>query len=148
MNVLAEDYKDRQENPLYATCMDVIMRANPVSYKEGTVMCQALMELVDEWYGERLKKEVKEFAEEYAKEFAEEFKEKETKRVAEKASITTIISLICKKKKKKKSEEQIVDELEIEPKLVQQICQAIVELSEDASCDDIYLRWSEMFLAG
>ena len=91
LNVLAEEYKGRYRNPLYATCMDVIMRANQNSYKkEGDFMCQALMELVDELYGDRLKveaaelaaKQVAEQAKELAKEQAKELAKEQAKELA------------------------------------------------------------------
>ena len=128
-------------------------------------MCQALMELVDELYGDRLKVEAaelaakqvaeqaKELAKEQAKELAkEQAKELAAKQVAEevekainKTSITTLIHLIYKKVKRNKTEQQIVEELELEFGLVQQICQVIALLPADTSGEEIYSKWNEMF---
>lgn len=60
VEVLADEYKGKENNPLYETAMDVIMRANQSVYKEAKDMCSALREL-----------------------FAEELKEKETEGLRE-----------------------------------------------------------------
>lgn len=92
LNVLAEEYKDKYSNPLYAACMDVILRANKNVYerhsKEGTNMCQALTELVYEWYGDEI-----------------EEARAETR-------LLTVIEQIQRKIMKNKSSDQIAEELE------------------------------------
>ena len=128
LNVLAEEYKDKYSNPLYAACMDVILRANKNVYerhsKEGTNMCQALTELVYEWYGDEI-----------------EEARAETR-------LLTVIEQIQRKVMKNKSSDQIAEELEWDRGFVDQICQVIRDLSVEATNDSILNKWKEQFVMG
>lgn len=53
VEVLAGEYRGKENNPLYETVMDVIMRANREVYKEAKDMCQALRELFADELEER-----------------------------------------------------------------------------------------------
>ena len=160
LNVLAEEYKDKKENPLYSTCMDVIMRANPEVSKEGTVMCKALEELMYELYGDKLKAEARELAKELAPEMAKEMAEELAKEMAEemiknmvqekekdksRMKILLMIELIRKKLQKNCLVEQIADELELDLSLVSQMCHSIQMLSPDSSDEEVYMVWNQKY---
>ena len=48
----------KENNPLYSAAMDLIVRANWNVYKEENQMCDALKELFDELYGEKIEKQI------------------------------------------------------------------------------------------
>ena len=108
--------------------MDVILRANKNVYerhsKEGTNMCQALTELVYEWYGDEI-----------------EEARAETR-------LLTVIEQIQRKVMKNKSSDQIAEELEWDRGFVDQICQVIRDLSVEATNDSILNKWKEQFVMG
>ena len=126
-------------------------------------MCQALMELVDELYGDRLKREKTELATEMASEMATEMATEMAKKMAEemaaeqvakeiakevkRAGIITIIEQICKKLGKSRMEGQIADDLEVDEGLVHQICMVVKVISLNASSEEIYQKWNEMYPA-
>lgn len=148
LNVLAEEYKEKQNNPLYSTCMDVILRANPDTTKEGSKMCQALVELMYELYGDQLKEDVaREVKKEVAKELAKEVA-KEVAKEKKRAGTIVIIDLIRKKIQKNHLEPQIADELELDVGIVQQICKIVRTASLEVSNEEIYEKWSNEFAIG
>ena len=118
-------------------------------------MCQALMELVDELYGDRLKREKTELATEMATEMAKKMAEemaaeqvaKEIAKEVKRAGIITIIEQICKKLGKSRMEGQIADDLEVDEGLVHQICMVVKVISLNASSEEIYQKWNEMYPA-
>ena len=140
LNILAEEYKEKQSNPLYAACMDIILRANRSTYltgsgKEEAIMCQALTELVYELYGDKI-----EAACEKTRVETYEKTKKETR-------FTTVIEMVQRKLKKHKTAEQIAEELDWEGNFIAQICQVIGILSLEASGDEVLMKWKEMFAA-
>ena len=174
LNVLAEEYSEKQSDPLYATCMDVIVRANRGCYeKEGEVMCEAIRELMFEFMGDQLEAERakmrKEFEvehekmrnemeverkklegevrQEVAQEVRQEVEQEVRREVHEEVRVQTLIEQIRKKLKKNKSFIQIADELEWEVGFVSQICQVIESVSLEASNLDVFKKWKEMFAA-
>ena len=73
LNVLAREYRQNQTDPLYSTCMDVIMRANQEHYKkEGAGMCEAIRELMFEFYGEQLEADRAKMRQEICREVRQE----------------------------------------------------------------------------
>ena len=69
----ANEYRENQSDPLYSTCMDVIMRANQEHYKkEGAGMCEAIRELMFEFYGEQLEADRAKMRQEICREVRQE----------------------------------------------------------------------------
>jgi len=58
VEVLSRAYMGKEDNPLYSAAMDLIVRANWNVYKEENQMCDALKELFDELYGEKIEKQI------------------------------------------------------------------------------------------
>ncbi len=101
MNVLAKDYVKNQSDPLYATCMDVIVRANEKIYaKEGHVMCEAIRELMFKYYGDQLEVDRAKMRQEVEVEVRQEVcreLEKEIRKLTEDTNLLTIIDQIRKR---------------------------------------------------
>lgn len=55
IDTLVKAYKGKDKDPLYSAAMDLIVRANWKVYEEGAKMCDALNELVEKVYAEKLK---------------------------------------------------------------------------------------------
>ena len=60
MNTLILEYKKHEKDTHYKSIMDIITHANKDTFKEVSVVCQALEELYWEVHGERIMREQKE----------------------------------------------------------------------------------------
>lgn len=118
LNVLAKEYRENQSDPLYSTCMDVILRANRGCYKkEGEVMCEAIRELMFEFYGDQIADE----------------------------RLLMVIRMVQKKIQKNKTQDQIREEMEGEEVFVSQLFQVIKELKGENGEMEILSKWKELF---
>ena len=64
IEVLVKEYKGKEQNPLYETAMDLIMRANWETCQEVDKMCDALRELFADELEERENKGIEKGLEE------------------------------------------------------------------------------------
>ncbi len=138
--MLAEEYKEKQANPLYSTCMDVILRANRNTYlkeneKEGAIVCQALVELMYEVYGDKIEAA------------CEKVRLETYEKTRLETRFITVIEMVKRKLKKHKSAKQIAEELDWEGNFIDQICQVIGILPLEATEEDVLMKWREMFAA-
>ena len=79
---LIADYEQNQDNNLYRSVMDIIVRANKEKFG-GNYMCDALEEIFEELYRGRLDAEVQEIAAQKAEEMAKQKAEEIAKQRAE-----------------------------------------------------------------
>lgn len=125
LEVLAKEYEGKQQNPLYAASMDVIIRANQGKYEEGSKMCEALRELFGSEWEQR---------EQFGRKIGEQ-----------RGRMLQSIEFVCRKLQKQKTEEVIADELEMELSTVHQICQIAREFAPEYCSDAIYEKLQESF---
>ena len=129
---LIEDYQKNQENDLYRSALEAIMRANQkVFQKEVNGMVDdIIMEIVQEKFDRKLKEETEKAVEEAVEKAVEKAVEEalETaEKKAETARLTERISLIQKKCAKNKPLSVIAEELETESDEVLPIFNIIIQ---------------------
>ena len=90
IEVLMKEYKGKEQNPLYETAMDLILRANWETCQEVETMCDALREV-----------------------FADELEERESIGI-EKGGMEKLITLVMRKMEKGQSAVRIAEDL-VEP---------------------------------
>lgn len=99
IEVLVKEYKGKEQNPLYETAMDLIMRANWETCQEVDKMCDALREL-----------------------FADELEERENKGIEkglERGKMAKLINQVMRKRERGQSAARIAEDL-MEPEEVVQ----------------------------
>ena len=114
---LMEDYQKNQENDLYQSALDAIIRANEKVFKEvnGMSIEDTFMEFVQEKFDRKLKEETEKAVKDAEKKVITAEKKAETaEKKAETARLTERISLIQKKCAKNKPLSVIAQELETE----------------------------------
>lgn len=107
---LIKNYDQNKYSKNHQAVMDLIVRANWEKIKEETKMCEALKEL-----------------------FADELKSSQNEGAAKK-----LIQMVCKKLAKNKLPADIAEDLEEDPALITQICEAASHFAPDYDCDKIY----------
>ncbi len=134
---LMEDYQKNQENTLYQSALDAILRANEKMFREvnGMSIEDTFMEFVQEKFDRKLKEETEKAVK------AAEKKAKTAEKKAETARLAERISLIQKKCAKNKPLSVIAQELETESdevlpiyniitqnpgKTVEEICELVI----------------------
>lgn len=125
---LMEDYQKNQENDLYQSALDAIIRANEKVFKEvnGMSIEDTFMEFVQEKFDRRLKEETEKAVGE-AVEKGVVIPVEEAERKAEAARLTDRVSLIWKKCAKNKSLSDIAEEMETESEEVLPIYNVITQ---------------------
>lgn len=111
---LVRAYKGKENSPLYAALMDLVIRANKHQYEEGWKMCDALREL-----------------------FADELMEREARGIAEGES-KKLIQQVCKKLQKGKTPEAIADDLEEDISIISEICKTAGRFAPNYDYNAIY----------
>ena len=109
---LVRAYEKKQDNRLYSSVMDIVVRANAEKFEEVRHMCDALRELMKE----DIQKEVEIRVEERMKEIEGQIIERMEEQMKEREE-----SIIRKKILKNKSLEQIAEELETEAEEIRPI---------------------------
>ena len=113
-DLLIPDYLQHENNLLYHSALDIMIRANEDRFEETKNMCDALLEL---------------FKNEFEEERAEGQKLK-------------LVDLICRKLKKQKSPEVISEELEEDLSLIQTICEIASQFAPEYDCNKILEAWN------
>ena len=94
-------------------------------------MCEAIRELMFEFYGDQLEAD----------------RAKMRQEIRQEVRLETLIEQIRKKYRKNKATDQIADELEGDIDFIAHVCQIIKMLSEEATDRDVLVKWKEMFAA-
>lgn len=116
IEVLMKEYKGKEQNPLYETAMDLILRANWETCQEVEKMCDALREL-----------------------FADELEERETiglEKGLEQGKMTKLITQVMRKREKGQSASRIAEDL-MEPADVVQRLYDLIGLHPDSDAEHI-----------
>ena len=108
---LVRAYEKKQNNRLYSSVMDIVVRANPKKFEEVRNMCDALRELMKDDIQQWLKEATEQGLQQGLQQGAQQEKE----------------NLIRKKILKNKTLEQIAEELEIYPEEIQSIYNRLKE---------------------
>lgn len=143
MKPLIHAYKGKDKNPLYASVMDLIVRANQKQFQRGSEkMCDALREL----FADELEKQVKNgfqsgfndgFNNGFNDGFNNGFNDGFSDGLQE-GKQKQLILMVCKKLLKGKGPNEIADELEEDLDAVAQICLAAKSFAPDYNCDKVY----------
>ena len=116
IEVLMKEYKGKEQNPLYETAMDLILRANWETCQEVEKMCDALREL-----------------------FADELEERETiglEKGLEQGKMAKLITQVMRKREKGQSAARIAEDL-MEPAEVVQRLYDLIGLHPDSDAEHI-----------
>lgn len=116
IEVLWREYKGKEQNPLYETAMDLILRANWETCQEVEKMCDALREL-----------------------FADELEERETiglEKGLEQGKMAKLITQVMRKREKGQSASRIAEDL-MEPADVVQRLYDLIGLHPDSDAEHI-----------
>ena len=116
IEVLMKEYKGKEQNPLYETAMDLILRANWETCQEVEKMCDALREL-----------------------FADELEERETiglEKGLEQGKMAKLITQVMRKREKGQSASRIAEDL-MEPADVVQRLYDLIGLHPDSDAEHI-----------
>lgn len=120
IEVLMKEYKGKEQNPLYKTAMDLILRANWETCQEVEKMCDALREL-----------------------FADELEERETiglekglEKGLEQGKMAKLITQVMRKREKGQSASRIAEDL-MEPADVVQRLYDLIGLHPDSDAEHI-----------
>ena len=116
IEVLMKEYKGKEQNPLYETAMDLILRANWETCQEVEKMCDALREL-----------------------FADELEERETiglEKGLEQGKMAKLITQVMRKREKGQSAARIAEDL-MEPAEGVQRLYDLIGLHPDSDAEHI-----------
>lgn len=120
IEVLVKEYKGKEQNPLYETAMDLIMRANWETCQEVDKMCDALREL-----------------------FADELEERENKGIEkgleeglERGKMAKLINQVMRKRERGQSAARIAKDL-MEPEEVVQKLYDLIGRYPDSDAESI-----------
>ena len=116
IEVLVKEYKGKEQNPLYETAMDLIMRANWETCHEVDKMCDALREL-----------------------FADELEERENKGIEkglERGKMAKLINQVMRKRERGQSAARIAEDL-MEPEEVVQKLYDLIGRYPDSDAESI-----------
>ena len=116
IEVLVKEYKGKEQNPLYETAMDLIMRANWETCQEVDKMCDALREL-----------------------FADELEERENKGIEkglERGKMAKLINQVMRKRGRGQSAARIAEDL-MEPEEVVQKLYDLIGRYPDSDAESI-----------
>ena len=116
IEVLVKEYKGKEQNPLYETAMDLIMRANWETCQEVDKMCDALREL-----------------------FADELEERETiglEKGLEQGKMAKLITQVMRKRGRGQSAARIAEDL-MEPEEVVQKLYDLIGRYPDSDAESI-----------
>ncbi|WP_243130046.1 MULTISPECIES: hypothetical protein [unclassified Clostridium] len=116
IEVLVKEYKGKEQNPLYETAMDLIMRANWETCQEVDKMCDALREL-----------------------FADELEERENKGIEkglERGKMAKLINQVMRKRERGQSAARIAEDL-MEPEEVVQKLYDLIGRYPDSDAESI-----------
>lgn len=134
---LVSEYQKYKDNTLYRSVMDIIVRANREKFQEVKIMCDALMELMQDEFEEMKRKSIAEgLAEGRAKGRAEGRIEGRIEGRAEGQELN-LIYLVQKKMKRNKPLEAIASELESGIDSIRGIYE-MARMYPSAGEDDIY----------
>ena len=125
---LIEDYQKNQENDLYRSALEAIMRANQKLFQEVNGMSDIFMEIVQEKFDRKLKEEVDKVVEEAVEEATEK---------AVKEKLTERISLIRKKCARNKSLVRIADDLETDTDEIRSLYE-VISKNPEKTVEELY----------
>lgn len=115
-------YSQHDNNILYQSAMNILVRANKDHFEEANGMCDALLELFhDQLEARRLAAIEEGLAEGHAQGRVQGMQVK-------------LVELVCRKLKKQKTPEVIADELEEDLATIQNICEAASRFAPDYDC--------------